>query len=118
MAIPRKGSRPITVGGTEYRWYVRRKVSYWQHYAVWNGVNSGTTIAVEQAQTGGSVLVVTFPYAHPSIYLRRDLSSKLNKDLPIVPVVPSQVAQCIAQALEEGWQPTKAGKAFHMNVAG
>ena len=113
MAIPKQGSRPIIVDGTTYRWYMRRKATYHQLLiALEQRVHPGEvrtgyiTIAVEHAEARGYVLAFTLPQVHPNT----------NMGLPVVPVVPSQVARVITQALAAGWQPTKPGKPFTINV--
>ena len=99
MAILKKGSRLIVVEGTTYRWRVRHKPTYHQGLA-W----SNLVLAVEHASANGSKLVVELPQAHPSNWMGG----------PVVPVLPSNVEQCIRLALMAGWRPTGEGKTFQM----
>ncbi|MFI6450221.1 hypothetical protein ACIBF6_01580 [Streptosporangium amethystogenes] len=60
MAMPRRGSRLITVDGTGFRWRVRNKPTYCQGND-W----SPLTFAAERAEKPGDVLVVSLPCARP-----------------------------------------------------
>ena len=100
MALPRKGSRSITVDGTTYRWRLRRRPTYSQALA-W----SPCTYAVEHADEAGTTLVVTTGHPHPSNWLGHEPK----------PVLPSDVTQAIERALREGWTPTTPGSPFHLN---
>jgi hypothetical protein len=102
MALPRKGSRNITVDGTTYRWRLRHKPTYSQALA-W----SPCTYAVEHADEAGTTLVVTTDRPHPGNWLGHD--SK--------PVLPCDVTQAIQRALHEGWIPTAPGSPFHLNLS-
>ncbi|MFI6181683.1 hypothetical protein ACIA8R_39575 [Nonomuraea sp. NPDC051191] len=64
MAIPKKGSRLITVDGTVFRWRVRHKPTYDEGMA-W----SPLSFAVERAEEPGAVLMVSLPYARPDNWL-------------------------------------------------
>ncbi|GIF43875.1 hypothetical protein Axi01nite_81860 [Actinoplanes xinjiangensis] len=100
MAIPRKGSRLITVDGTLYRWAVRAKPTYCQ------GLDWGPlTFAVEDAHAPGQVLSV------------RTSSPRLDNwlSLPGKPVTPLTVEQSVRAALNAGWQPNRSdGVFFHL----
>ncbi|WP_405992286.1 hypothetical protein [Streptomyces sp. NBC_00986] len=102
MAVPRKGSRSITVGGTTYRWRLRRRPTYSQALA-W----SPCTFAVEHADEAGTTLVVTTDHPHPSNWLGHEPKS----------VLPSDVARAIERALREGWTPTSPGSPFHLDLS-
>ena len=95
MTLPRKDSRPITVGGVGYRWLVRGRPTYDQGLGC-----SPLRVAVEHARQPGAVLVVSLPSAHPSNWV----------GAPGVAVRPGMVACAITRALAEGWQPTQPGK--------
>jgi hypothetical protein len=99
MAIPKKGSRLIVVEDTTYRWRVRHKPTYHQGLA-W----SNLILAVESAESKGSVLVVELSQAHPSKWVGE----------PPVPVLPIDVELCIRKALSAGWRPSEEGKAFQL----
>ena len=103
MAIPKKGSRTIVVGGVEYRWYIRRKPTYVQAMAEWIGRCGGVRFAVECADSPGQVLVVELAQSHPGTYAETKVA-----------VVPSQVADAITRALEQGWKPTEPGGPFRL----
>lgn len=104
MAIPKKGSRSIVVNGTTYRWYVRRNPTYSQCYNVWNGGSGHLTFCVEHGDTPACTLVVNLPNAHPGI----------NAGSPVLPILPSLVAQQIERALAAGWKATTRGSAFRL----
>ncbi|MBB5783464.1 hypothetical protein HD596_010220 [Nonomuraea jabiensis] len=63
MAIPKKGSRLITVDGTVFRWRVRRKPTYCQGNS-WGPM----TFAVELAGASGRVLLVSLPCSRPDAW--------------------------------------------------
>lgn len=102
MAIPRKGSRIITVDGTTYRWYLRRRPTHSQYEQI--GDNS-LTFSVEHAEAKGCVLVAGLPQMHPAV----------RPNTPAISVVPSQVAEAIKQALSQGWKPVEPGSPFYLN---
>ncbi|CCH16950.1 conserved hypothetical protein [Micromonospora lupini str. Lupac 08] len=99
MALTREGSRLITVDGIVYRWRVRGKPTYAQALC-----ERPLTLAIEQADRKGSVLLVTMPQDHPSNWIGG----------PPVPVLPSTVAAVVRKALAEGWRPNQPAAAFHM----
>ncbi|GAA3953771.1 hypothetical protein [Actinoplanes auranticolor] len=92
MAVTRERSRPITVGGTAYRWTVRRRAAYHQG-------DSWTLLpfVVEQATGNGALLMVTLP--ERSVPADRPGSS-------------STVAESVDRALTAGWRPDWRGPAF------
>ncbi|GIE32276.1 hypothetical protein Ait01nite_053210 [Actinoplanes italicus] len=99
MAIPRKGSRLITVDGMVYRWAVRAKPTYCQ------GLNWGRlTFAVEHADTPGQVLSVETRSPR--------LDNWLN--LPGRPVTPLTVEQSVRIALAAGWEPDRSDGVFRL----
>ncbi|MGW1544196.1 hypothetical protein ACWCPM_28830 [Streptomyces sp. NPDC002309] len=100
MALGRKGSRRIVVGGTTYRWRLRRRPTYSQAIG-W----SPCTYAVEHAEHPGTTLVVTTDQPHTGNWL----------GLPGSPVPPSDVADAIDAALRQGWVPTRTGSPFHLD---
>jgi hypothetical protein len=64
VALPKKGSRLITVSETVYRWRVRHKPTYCQGNG-WTPM----TFAIELAEKPGNALLVTLPYARPDNWL-------------------------------------------------
>jgi hypothetical protein len=103
MAIPRKGSRLITVDGTVYRWAVRAEPTYRQ------GLSWGPlTFAVEHAEAAGQVLSV------------KTRSPRLDNwlDLPGVPVTPLTVEQSVRAALAVGWKPHSSDGLFRLTLDG
>ncbi|MFJ6216320.1 hypothetical protein ACIQGZ_23775 [Streptomyces sp. NPDC092296] len=98
MALVRKGSRLVTVDGTEYRWRVRPRPTYCQG-AGW----SSLTFAVERTGCGpGSVLVADLGAARPDNWAGR----------PAMSVLPSTVAAAVRLGLTRGWQPDRPGSPF------
>jgi hypothetical protein len=103
VALAVKGSRLITVGGTVYRWRLRRRATY-------NQLRGDTplTLAVQIADGGGRVLTVAVPdVSHPASLFA---SSSLI-------VRPALVAAVIRIALGRGWQPDVSGTSFRLHVA-
>jgi hypothetical protein len=101
MSIPKKGSRQVVVGKIAYRWRVRSRPTYCQALT-W----SPLTLAVEQAQSPGSVLVIDLPQLHPSNWFQKPSSG----------VTPAVVATYIRQALKAGWQPSVRGAQFYLEL--
>lgn len=105
MAIPGKGTRTIVVDERIYRWRVRHKPTYGQEF--YSGVP--LRIAIVPAEFPGSVLIVHFPQPHPGSYFCQSPQ----------PVLPSDVAKCIQQAIAEGWDFSKSRvfSTHHQTVA-
>ncbi|MEU6220832.1 hypothetical protein ABZ845_25495 [Streptomyces sp. NPDC047022] len=102
MALGRKGARRIVVGGTVYRWRLRRRPTYFQGLA-W----TPCTFAVEHADVPGTTLVVTTGQPHLSNWIGHKGK----------PVLPSDVAEAIELALREGWTPTAPGSPFCLDLS-
>lgn len=103
MAIPKRGSRQITVDGTLYLWRVRQRPTYSQANG-WAGLN----VAVERGDAAGSVLVVRVPRPHPGNWAGAQA----------VPLLPSEVERFIRDALSSGWRPSEPGGTFYLDAAG
>ena len=101
MAILRRGARTIVVDGTGFRWNVRRKPTYCQGMG-W----STLSVAVEQSDCRGSVLIRHLPQFHTINWVGE----------VIAPVLPSQIALLIRTSVAAGWKPEKAGKPFLFHV--
>ncbi|WP_197048702.1 hypothetical protein [Streptosporangium roseum] len=101
MTMPRRGSRPISVDGTAFRWRIRPRPTYCQG----NGW-SPLTVTVERAEEPGRVLVVSLPCARPDNWLGERT----------IAVRPALVAGCVRRALEQGWNPGQPGSAFTLTV--
>jgi hypothetical protein len=101
MAIPKKGSRLITVDGVTYRWRIRRKPTYCQGNG-WGPL----TFAVESAEKPGRVLLVALPFVRPDAWLGGRTMA----------VRSALVAAIIRTALERGWEPRQAGSAFTLDL--
>jgi hypothetical protein len=102
VAIPKKGSRLISVDHVVYRWKVRHKPSYEQGRG-----HSPLSFAVERTQEPGSVLVVQMPSARLDNWMA----------LPGKPVLPALVEQVIRTALTNGWRPDRPGHPFTLNAS-
>ncbi|MFF0154518.1 hypothetical protein [Micromonospora sp. NPDC005203] len=101
MALTKKGARLITVDDIVYRWRVRGKPTYAQGLC-----ERPLTLAIEQADCKGGVLLVSMPQDHPSNWIGG----------PPVPVLPSTVAAVVRKALTEGWRPSQPSAVFHMDA--
>lgn len=97
MAIPKKGSRSITINGDHYLWRIRHKPTYSQGFQ-----EANLTLAVEKADNPGTTLVVTMPQAHPGNW----------RGQQPVAVLPSHVKTSIEKAIALGWQPSAPGSPF------
>ncbi|WP_405949128.1 hypothetical protein OG588_24165 [Streptomyces prunicolor] len=106
MALTRKGTRHIVVGGTTYRWRLRHKPTYSQALA-WSPCTFAVEYAGEHADEPGTTLVVTTDHPHPSNWLCHEPK----------PVLPSDVAHAIERALREGWTPASPGSPFHLDLS-
>lgn len=102
MGIPKKGSRKITVDGENFIWLIRRKATYGQ-----TDFGVGLNVAVEHAEESGSKLIILTDKPHP-----KDWATTKVK-----PVIPSEVASWISQAIIAGWEPKKSGKPFEFVVS-
>ncbi|SDZ11915.1 hypothetical protein SAMN05444365_105406 [Micromonospora pattaloongensis] len=96
MALPRKGSRPITVDGVDYRWMVRRRAS---------AGPAPLSFVVEHADDPGALLVVSLPWAHP----------RPGQGRPGEVVRPGIVASAITTARDRGWHPDQPGPPFPLS---
>lgn len=94
MAIPDKGARTIVVDGQSFRWRIKHKPTYGQAFYP----NVPLRVAISPTEFPGSVLIVSFPQPHPGSYFCQSPQ----------PVLPSDVAQCIQQAMAEGWDFSKS----------
>ncbi|MCO5995756.1 hypothetical protein [Actinoallomurus rhizosphaericola] len=101
MAMPKKGSRLITVDGTAYRWRVGHKPTYSQSDS-W----APLTFAVERAEEPASVLLVTLPCARPDNW----------QGERTIAVRPLLVSGCIRRSIEQGWDSRQAGPAFTLTL--
>lgn len=98
MAIPKKGSRTVTVNGVRYRWRIRSRPTYGE--AAYTG---GFSVAVERAEPPlGCVLLLAAPFPRQDNWLGH--ASKA--------VTPRMIASSIEGALARGWQPEHPGSAF------
>lgn len=98
MSIPRKGSRRVRVGGTEYAWRIREKPTYAQ-----GALRAPMRLAVQACTEGpGSVLIVDLGVSRPDNWVRPHQTS----------VTPAVVREMVRRALAAGWSPGKAGRPF------
>ncbi|MFC4115500.1 hypothetical protein [Nonomuraea zeae] len=102
VAMPKKGSRLITVDDTVYRWRVSRRPTYSRDKG-WTPL----TFAVERAEQPGSVLVVSLPCARPDNWDGK-------RTIVIRPVL---AGRCIRRAVEQGWDSRKPGSTFTLTVS-
>ncbi|MCG5218601.1 hypothetical protein [Streptosporangium sp. KLBMP 9127] len=101
MAIPKKGSRLITVDGAGFRWRVRRKPTYCQGNS-WGPM----TFAVELADASGRVLLVSLPCSRPDAWQGERTTA----------IQPALVTATVRLALKRGWDPQQAGGAFNLKL--
>lgn len=99
MAIPKKGSRLITVDGDVFRWRVRRKPTYCQGNS-WGPM----TFAAELTDASGRILLVLLPCSRPDAWWGERTMA----------IRPALVTATIRMALDHGWDPRQAGNAFEL----
>ncbi|MGH1384091.1 hypothetical protein [Kordia sp.] len=102
MAIPKKGTRKITVNESDYRWLIRKKVTYTQ--SVYG--DGKLSVAIELAENPGTTLHIYTDRNHP-----HDIYTK-----EVTPIVPSDISNWINKALLLGWKPSEKGKPFHAEI--
>ena len=88
MSLAAKGSRPITVDGTAYRWAVSPDSGY-------------NAIVVQAANGNGAKLRVYVSYTNI-----RYASANADGQLAVTPAL---VTSIIRQARQSGWQPDENG---------
>lgn len=104
MGLIKKGSRKITVDGIVYRWRYPPKPNQ-NHEDAYPGV----VVTVQQLDCNdGSILALNFNRYHMSGAWGEP---KLRK-----PVLPSEIARCICEAIKTGWQSNVPGKQFILDV--
>jgi|EndMetStandDraft_3_1072993.scaffolds.fasta_scaffold77254_3 hypothetical protein len=104
MAIPKVGSRKITVDGIGYRWLIRRQATNFQaDYG-----HGRLHVAVELAEKPGTTLVLLTDRPHP-----QDIETS-----HIIPVTPGNVAFWVGEAIRLGWKPAACGGPVMFMVKG
>jgi hypothetical protein len=99
MAIPKKGSRTLSVNGVRYRWRIRRKPTYDESI-----FSAPFSVAVERVEPPSHcVLVLAAGFPRPDSLVPGSES---------LSVTPRMIAASIEDALSHGWQPERAGSAF------
>ncbi|MEG5138036.1 MULTISPECIES: hypothetical protein [unclassified Microcoleus] len=130
MSIPKKGTRKIIVDGEPFVWLIRRQATNIQAESGCGNLH----VAVEHAEESGGVLVIRTDRPHPQGWSRTNcefIPIKPAEGAPpevkvwqiistqeVKPVKPSDVAQWIRQAMQLGWQPTRSGIPFQLQIAG
>ena len=99
MAVRRAGSRRIVVGGVAYLWRFPWRMTESQEDG-WPGVS----VTVNRENGSGRTLRIAFPG-------RFHLSGPVGQDPPR-PVLPSDVARGIREAITAGWREGDTGPPF------
>ncbi|MBB5075328.1 hypothetical protein [Nonomuraea endophytica] len=102
MAIPKKGSRLITVDDVVYRWRIRHKPTYGQGIG-----ESPLRLAVQLADAPGRVLLVSLRCHRPDTWLGEEAAM----------VRPALVAMAITKALHSGWLPSQRGSQVRLDLS-
>jgi hypothetical protein len=97
MALPKKGSRTIRVGDSDYRWMA-------------SGNDGWIDLYIEAEGLKGQPLKVKFDYHHIKIEKTDGISLKQQ-----FVVTPDIVRQTIELGKKEGWEPQKKGKPFDLH---
>ena len=107
MAMPKKGSRAITVDGVDYRWRVSRRTT---------DPPSPAVVVIELTSAGGSLAAVELPYLkfNPWLYL----GDPGPRPSPMLETVsPADVESYIRLALQAGWNSVVPGGAFNLKIS-
>ncbi|WP_216618733.1 hypothetical protein [Corallococcus carmarthensis] len=98
MSIPKKGSRRVRFGETDYDWRIRKKPTYSQGVA-----DTPMLLAIQaSADVPRRVLVVDLRVSRPDNWLSPHQTG----------VTPAMVRDIIRRALAAGWIPLGAGSPF------
>ena len=90
MAMAKKGTRRIHVGGRDYRWTVAEG-------------GGKMTVVVEASDEPRQKLTAVIP-CDPGVFAVKHV------------VLPELVSRCISEAIAKGWTPDKSGPAFTLHV--
>ncbi|GLX03010.1 hypothetical protein [Microtetraspora sp. NBRC 16547] len=101
MAMPKKGSRLITVADVVFRWRIRHRPTYCEGNG-WTPLS----FSVEHATQPANVLKVTLPCARPDNWLG-------ERAIAVRPVL---VESTIRRALDKGWAPDRRGRPFPLDI--
>jgi hypothetical protein len=102
MAVRKTGSRRIVVDGVTFRWGFPHRPTQDQKDG-WPGVR----LTVQPAECDGALLVVVFPRR----FLMGGPCGEWGK-----PVLPSEVARAIREALAAGWRADQRSEQFVWQV--
>lgn len=102
MAIPKKGSRKITVNDVNFRWLIRRKSTYGQTDYGYGKLH----VAVELEENPKTSLFIYTDRKHPS-----DIETE-----KVTPITPFDISNWIKQALLIGWNLSSNGKPFRAKI--
>jgi len=94
MAIPKKGSRKIEVGGIVYRWSIRKKPTYCQGNE-WTNLKA----VVELFENPVSILSIDFMNYRNDSWLT---DTKVN-------ISPIDISDCILKSINLGWVASNSG---------
>lgn len=98
MAIPKKGSRTVTVDGVRFRWRIRRQPTYCE-----GAFACHFSIVVERSEPPSRcVLLLKAAFPRPDNWLGHAAGT----------ITPRMITASIKHALSNGWKPEQAGSAF------
>ena len=97
MALPKKGSRTITVGDCNYRWIA-------------SGNDGWIDLYIESKDTKGQLLKAKFDYHHKETKMTNGIGLKQQ-----LVVTPDIVRQTIELGINQGWNPTNNGKSLDLH---
>jgi len=104
MAMPKKGSRKLTVEGESYRWIVTIE-------KVFRNADYGPkkiNVAIESvAASGAKLLIVAERHSQPGDW----------GTIEVEPVTPSDVSRWISMAIQKGWNPRVDGHTLRFDEA-
>ena len=101
MAIPKKGSRKISVDQVLYRWLIRQK---------YKSADDRLIVAIEKEEDGKTILYVN------TNLLRPDGAFQDIGNISQGIVTPKDIENYIKMAISKGWKPESAGSAFELYI--
>ncbi len=104
MAIPKKGSRKVTVEGESYRWVVGKRVAFQNADYGLGKFN----VAIESIGGAGATLL---------ILAERHMQPGDWGTIEVEPITPSDVSRWISTAIQKGWDPRVDGQTLRFNEA-
>ncbi|MEP0266500.1 hypothetical protein [Dokdonia sp.] len=101
MAIPKKGSRKISVDNVVYRWMIRRK---------YKSADDLLMVAIEKEEHGKTILYVITDFLRPDGAFQK--IGTVSQGI----ITPKDIENYIRTALLKGWKPENNGSEFVLHM--